>query len=176
MKRFFLLWLLILCGQLFSQSYYNYNVQVIEDEFEDYKIIRMYGNYLPDSKWLPTNSLLFNAQKFTDENNNHKYQFFVEWLDDEWLFIDEGETLILLIDGERVRCKGYGSHKNRQTLEGGAIRETAVFEASIELFNRIANAKVVKIKLVGQSKDIIRELDEDNIENYRKFVEELTKG
>jgi hypothetical protein len=165
----------MLCGGLSAQSYYSYNTQVIEDEFDGYKIVRMNGNYIPDSKWLPTNSLFFNAQRFTAKNNNHKYQFFIEWWANEWLFVDEGEKLVLLIDGERVGCTGYGSVKNREMIQGGAVKETVVFEASLDLFAKIASAKKVKIKLVGNSFDIIRELEEEHIENYRLFVEELTK-
>lgn len=173
-KLLFISVILSMYAHLYAQSYNTYNVEKTKDEFDGFTIERMYGNYIPDSGWFPSNSLMFNAQRFTDKDGKQKYQFYVEWNDSEWLFIEEGEKLVLLIDGERISCNGYGSRDHRKTIIGSAIQETAIFDASLDIFKKIGNAKSVKLKLVGASKDIVRELDEEHIENYKKFVEELT--
>ena len=174
MKTHLLLLALIISSSIISaQSYNAFSIEKTKDEFDGYTIERMHGNYIPDSGLFPTNSLMFNAQRFTDKNGKQSYQFYIEWNDGEWLFINEGESLILLIDGERIGCNGYGSKDHRETITGSAIRETAVFESNLETFRKIANAKIVKLKLVGASKNIVRELNEEHIGNYKKFVEEL---
>lgn len=174
MKIFFVC-LFFVSFMMQAQSYNKYSVEKTTDEFDGFTIERMYGNYIPDSGLFPTNSLMFNAQRFTDKEGKQKYQFYIEWNDSEWLFINEGEKLILLIDGERLACIGYGSSNYRKTIAGSAIQEITVFDTDLETLNKIANAKTVKLKFVGASKDIVRELDKEHIENYKKFCEALRK-
>ncbi|MGK9477902.1 hypothetical protein [Melioribacter sp. OK-6-Me] len=169
---------IIICACASIGSYYTYGVDTIEDEFDGYKIIRMHGNYLPDNAIIPTSSLLFNPQIFIDRDGNKKYQFYAEYTDKDWLFIREGASLILLIDGDRVELNGYGSNNHREVVEGytgPVIKEIAIYEASKELFEKISNAKVVKLKIRGAARSIERELSSKHINNIMMFVRDYVK-
>ena len=158
-----------------ATPYNTYKVEIINDEFDGYKIERMYGNYLADDPVLPSLSVMFNAQRFTDKDGLVTYQLHVEYNGSDWLFIDPGETLVLLIDGERVGLIGYGSENHREVISGMSVgvRETSIFDADKFVLKQIANAKSVKLKLTGRSRNIQLELTKEHIDNYKKFVEYL---
>ena len=178
MKKVLLLTALIIITGCATLNYYKYNIEHIEDEFDGYVIDRMHGNYIPGGGAIPTNSLLFNAQRFINKEGDKHYHFYVQYHDIEWLFINEGEKLVLLVDGERVGFTGKGSFSHREVLQGyasTAVKETALFGTTPEALVKIANAKSVKIKLIGTTRDIQRELSQEHITNFKKFVDEYVE-
>jgi hypothetical protein len=164
-----LLTLFISCGTL---NYYNYSIEHVKDEFDGFSIDRMNGNYI-DDEMTYSYSLWLNAQKYVSKEGKPTYSLIVEYWGTEWLFINEGETLILLLDGERIGLGGHGS-SNFRDVEAGqygvASKEKAWYDLSGETLKKIAASKSVKMKIIGQSNSITRELSEKNIGNFKKFV------
>ena len=87
----------------------------------------------------------------------------------DWLFLEPGESLILLADGERVGLSGEGSVDHRSTHAGG-VSESASFAVPPELLVKIAGAKEVKVKLQGSSGSIQRRFGKENLKIFGEFV------
>ncbi len=174
MKKHFAFFIIII--SLFfgcASSYNSYGVDTIKDEFDGYTIKRMHGNIIFDNSFLPNNIVCFNPQSFTDIKGNINYQLYIEYSGKEWLFIEPGETLVLLVNGKRIGLNGYGSRDHRIVLDNHPemkVREIVVFEATKEILKNIANANTVKFKLVGASRDVQMELTSEQINNFLKFV------
>jgi len=157
-----------------TTSYYNYNIYHLADEFDGYTIDRMSGNYIKDSDLLNLkNSVWLNAQRYISKDGQRTYSFIVQLWDTDWIFINEGETLVLLIDGTRYGFSGKGSIKHREVttgIQGAVIKESAWYDASVDILQKLSNAKAVKMKIVGATRNVTRELSSENINNFKRFV------
>lgn len=155
-------------------NYYNYNIEHLSDEFDGYTIDRMTGNYIKDSDVLNTkNSVWLNAQRYLSKDGQKMYSLIVQYWDSDWLFINEGESLVLLIDATRYGFSGKGSIEHRDVTTGmqsAVIKESAWYDVDPEILQKISDAKIVKMKIVGATRDVTRELSPDNISNFKKFV------
>jgi len=101
------------------------------------------------------------------------YSLIVRYVSKDWLFIEDGESLVLLIDGERVGFTGSGSSSNRMVLTGGYVFEESFYFVSADDIRRIAQAKSVSVKIVGSSGYIKREFSEKNLQRFREFVYQI---
>jgi hypothetical protein len=151
-----------------------YHVQTIRDDFEGYTIYRMKGNMLSGSAFLGASIWLHCQKVITDKGDNY-YYLIVEYGSDDWLFIEDGESLILLVDGKRIAYNGDGSRKNRDVISAGLVKETAFYEVEIDDIKTIAYAKVVRVKIIGSSYLVERYFSQENILNFRKFYLEYSK-
>ncbi len=170
--------LLILCLVLFTTGCAGSMclIQTRYDEFEGYTIVRMSNNSLSGSGlYIDTGIVNLNVQKFISKEGRESYSLIVEYVDYSdyatWLFIRSGESLVLLIDGKRIGFTGEGSWNDRDVLYGGSIVETAWYAVSPEIIRMVANAKEVKVKLVGDKGFVQRHFNQTNFSNFKKFVE-----
>lgn len=162
-----------------TMNYYSYNIEHLDDEFDGYTLDGMAGNYVKDDGVLNIkNSVWLNAQRFISKDGRKIYSLIVQYWDTDWLFINEGETLVLLIDGIRFGFSGEGSSRHRDVatgMQGAAIEETAWYDVTTDTLQKISEAKVVKMKIVGSTRDVTRELSSENINNIKRFVKEFVK-
>lgn len=86
-----------------------------------------------------------------------------------WTFIEDGESLLFLVDGERVALSGDGSAGHRD-VAGGNCFETAVYVTDAAFLHRLANAKEVEVRVSGSERNIDRKFSETNTKNFQEFV------
>ncbi len=146
-------------------------VKTIKDDFDNYVINRMQGNKV-NAKGIRI--LELNAQKY-QKNKLINYSLMVRLVDGDWLFIRRGESLVFLVDGERIGLTGKGSSKHREVLSG-TIVEKAWYTITPEQLKKIAFANSVKGKLTGSQYFTELSLSEDNIKNFRSFYLEFVEG
>lgn len=151
-------------------------IQTRYDEFEGYTVVRMVNNDLGGrGLYLDTGFVYLNVQKLVSKEGRVSYCLIAEYTDfsdcASWLFIESGESLVLLVDGKRVGLTGDGSWNNRNVLYGGSISETAWYPINPEIIRMISNAKEVKVKLIGSNSFVQRYFTQTNFNNFRKFVE-----
>jgi hypothetical protein len=87
-----------------------------------------------------------------------------------WCFIESGDSLRLLIDGERVVLSGNGSHGDREVSGGGAVMEVAAYPVEPDLLRKIASAKEVRVQIDGSRQKLERHFSEKNLQQVREFV------
>lgn len=134
----------------------------------------MEANLLTKDGSLYAPMIWLNAQILIDNNQDTSFSFILQTFQEDWLFIQEGESLILLIDGVR-----YGF-----TLKGDVIREvflsrtqeTAIYSIEYEIIKKIAYAKEVKVKVVGEHNSAKAYFSEANFNNYRDFINKYILG
>jgi len=85
-----------------------------------------------------------------------------------YLEIGPGRSLTLTCDGEEIAFNGIGSLSNDR--DGKAIFEHARYETTSAELEKIAQAKMVSLKLRGRNGVIRRELSPENIERFRQFM------
>ena len=168
MQKLILLCLVLLLIPVFYNcSTIFYRVEIIHDEFDDYTIYKMQGNLLSGGNF--TGSVIaLNIQKFINKENEISYQLVVIYVHSNWLFIKKNESLILLIDGERIGFSGEGSSTHREVLST-LVREIAYYEITKENLIKLINAKEIKVKIIGDQYYVERYFSEDNFNNFKNF-------
>lgn len=131
-----------------------YQVKTKHDEFDGYTLVFTVGNKLNFVNYC-SRRIELNLYKHIDKAKNVTYCFAVVYRGDKWLFIEPGESLIFLIDGEKVSFAGAGSNSKTQFLKfndfGDAkITEIAYYACDMPDIKKIKDAKSVKIKVAGQ--------------------------
>lgn len=163
------IFLTVYLSSLACSSGFNYKVTTHHDQFEDVTIIQMRNNLLAGWNMISdANSVYLNAIKYEKENEV-RYSFLVEYRGSNWLFIGEGETLILLIDGESIAVNGRGSSHHREIGSGPTISERAYYDLPLDLFIKMARAKEIKVKIKGLSYYIERHFSQINLNRWKKF-------
>jgi len=100
------------------------------------------------------------------------YQLRVVYVADDWLFIESGESLVLLVDGTRMGFTGSGSFQHREVLGNASIREHAYYDVTKSQLRAIANAEEIKVRVRGSPYDADRCFTKINIQNFGRFIAE----
>jgi hypothetical protein len=172
--KYFLLIIIIiqLFGCITPRSFVpEYCVRTISDEFEGHTINQMEWNLL-GARDVSSKGLIFlNVQKYT-KGVDTLYSLVILYIADDWLFIRDGESLVLLADGERIGFTGKGSSSNRNVSKGGSVTENAHYKITEQQLINIIGANEIKVKIVGTQYYAQRFFTEENIKNFRLFVQE----
>jgi len=87
------------------------------------------------------------------------------------MFIDQGESLIFLLDGQAAPFKGLGSAPGRRdVVYGSDVQEIALYDMTLADLKRIAAATVVRYRVVGSSKNAEGSFSPANLATLRNFV------
>lgn len=180
---------------LFQYCSSSYSVTSQYDKFEDIKLFSMEGNKLGvkglsaslakaavSSLGGKTMDIYLNAQKFSKKGVESfrlqvSYKGAIElgvWLN------TNGESLVLLVDGNRMGFKFMGEPKSPD-IESDMknlryiYSETLIYPITLEQLKIISYAKIVEVKLSGQSQYYQTVFDDDNFENLKQFLSEHAK-
>lgn len=176
MRRLFLLLSFILF--VYSCTYGPY-ITTLGDEFSDSHEIAVLNNYVDilnqtdvleqvlvgtGNKHLKVNCT-YNPDKNSDE-----ITLVVEYWGSDWIFIRGGESLILIIDGEKINLSGTGSDNFRDIgKDGSNVKEFSFYQISKDLFKKITYANEVKLKVIGDKGNILAKFNENNFNIYKNF-------
>ena len=149
----------------------RYHVETIEDKFDGHVIDRMGLNSIVGTP------LSLNAQRYADKKGTVQYSLIVSYVQrEQWLFIEPGETLVFLVDGERlglVTRNGSRDHREVKAIMGTVLdTERAWYDITLEDLRRVANAGEVLLKLQGRARWIEARLTPGNLANLKRFLEE----
>jgi hypothetical protein len=156
-------------------------VQEIRDDFRGTTVYRMWGNTLSGGGNIltglePTASIDvdLNAQKAIPASAaNPSYSLVVEYRAPDWLFIKDGQSLSMIIDGEPLHFRGDGSMQNREVGRvgyRGGVTERAFYQVTPEQLRRIASATTIRVRVDGDSRYVERTMSPEIIANFHKFV------
>ena len=164
-----------------------YKTHRIHDQLNDHTIYRMTGNKLKGTSISPKTSVELNLEwswykgKLGDPERkivadsicpSCRFSLIVRITDEDWLSIEEGESLVLLIDKERFTFSGNGSSEHRSVMTG-YIEEIAWYDIDEEMLNVIISARKMKVKVIGAQSFIEGELSGSNSSNFRRFWDEF---
>lgn len=96
---------------------------------------------------------------------------------DQWMFIEGGESLVLLVDGEKFPLYSKkGSRGDRDVISGRNLKEVASYLANPDLLRKIASAKAVSLRLYGKKYALQRRFGPEHVEAFRKYVINVIDG
>ncbi len=157
-------------------------VEIIEDKFDNHVIYRKDFIALGGNSGFLSHSAISHVrlalQKFV-KSDIIVYHLIVRYGGENWLFIPSGESLVMLIDGERKGFSGDGSERHREVVPvygaGVVVIEKAWYEISPDDLIKIANAREVKVKITGGTYFLERYFTEENFEYFVRFVKDYVK-
>lgn len=178
-KIFILIIIFAIIGCISFVGVARYTVQPKTDSFENSVTYYMKGNCLIDWTAMGCNNkelngIYLNAFKKVDKSNNQNTYGIIATYDggSGWFFIERGESLIFLADGERIGLTGEGSWPYREVGYAGHITEKAYYIVTPEQFRKIALAKNIQVRIIGSKSYFDLEFNESNIESFYKFYNE----
>lgn len=175
MKKLLLMFALVVIVGC-SVTEVTYHAKLEKDEFDGWEKVTTCCNFLPASTGKDKTifdgeaTISIDPMRFTSKTGNIIYSIKVHYGSKSWIFIESGESLIFLIDSERVSLTGEGSLRNRDVVYAGVIHETAYYDVDRSFLEKIANAKTVKMKLIGSRYYTERPFKPENQNNFKKFL------
>jgi hypothetical protein len=147
----------------------RYHVSRAADPFAGVTTRRMHGNVLgggdAGGDWVA-----LNVEETRPAADTPRYALLVDYRTrGEWLQVRPGESLLLLVDGERVALTGAGSARARKETRAARM-EAARYPASAALVTRMARAQEVRVRLVGRRYHVDRTLTRANRARIARFL------
>ncbi|MFC1627542.1 hypothetical protein ACFL3H_00340 [Gemmatimonadota bacterium] len=150
------------------------SIEMVRDDFHGTQRTKMILNELDGGgHW--ASALFLNPQLLEVEGSSPVYLIHLRYVGDDWLFIEEGESLGLIIDGERVFLSGNGSNDTREVkslMDYVAVQEEEYYTVSPDFIRRLATADSVRARIDGSSSFIERHFGPVNFANLQRFVQE----
>lgn len=172
------IWLLI---GIWGSAAWGAKIKTIHDEFEGTTkntMSRTPGALLGcmPIKLFGKNEIILmymRAQRLKDENGKTTYSLMIECQAKQWFLIKSGESLILLIDGKRLKLSSEGgtSREDAGTV-GSTHYETAWYDVKYWDLKKIANANEVKVKVIGKNFSQTACFKKRNFKLFKLFVTE----
>jgi len=147
-----------------------YYVVSHKDEFEGWTADALMENKLGGSSPSEKVELTIMRTRATDKTP-FKYSLNVHYLGDDWVFIEEGKSLLLLLDGKKMTFTGAGSKRSRR-VGSGYVSESSIYGAEYDSLLLISSAKEVKVRVVGGEKNLDRFFSQQNFQILKRFLTE----
>ena len=170
----------------------HYDVAVKDDEFEGTACAILQGNYIEQeadakndiiNKYWGLRVSIIAINNYKEHKKNFDFQIIIMCVGDvEHPNIKSGKSLLLLIDDKKDTLTtdlpgllGILSNKNRVTIhdDDESHIEMANYAVTPQLLQRIAYAKSVKLKILGQNTDVYSSCKVININNIRRFYNDF---
>jgi hypothetical protein len=148
----------------------TYKIDDMTDQIDGYRSIQLIENHLKAN-------VEFNAEKFIARDGNVYYSIVLVVVSYNGLFIEEEESLVLLIDGTTIGFSGDGSEYYYRDVwrDLEMIVETAFYDVTPEQLKKIANAKDIYIKIKGSAFSVKRKFIPENFANLKRFIAEYVE-
>lgn len=140
---------------------------IFTDEETNAHFVRMHGNRL-------TGGLEFvalNTQRF-EKRGHISYSLFIEYQGLSYINIDSGESLVIIIDGQRNGFEGKGSESHRYMVLPTLVHEVAYYhDVEPDFIRKLAHAKKIEIEVHGSTYVLNRHFEEKNISRMKYFYD-----
>ena len=140
---------------LIVATFYSCNIPIYSfkstyDKFDNVKKFQIQANCLGqrNTGFIGSHDTELNAICIA-KDSTVIYFLEVNYNSGSWLFIDEGESLVMLIDGKRLGFSGKGSIGHRN-IYNESIQEFAYYEITKPQFEQIIAGNKIELKLTGQ--------------------------
>ena len=90
-----------------------------------------------------------------------------------WVFISEGASLKLKVDGKIISISGPGSLRERHFASDAVVLEEAEYPISNQQLKKIGSASNIQFRLIGDNRSITGTFTGDMLENIRLFSEDV---
>ena len=158
------------CGGVF----WPYSVKPFADEFAGTRGVAMRNNEIPGPA-LENGRLFIDVLRVDRDSLPPQFTLQVRYIAPDWMFVERGESLVFLADGDRIRLSGDGSAASREVSSAGGIvtvYEQATYVVEPQALVRIGSANEVRLRLSGRSRTLERTLSPENRARFREFIQQ----
>lgn len=93
---------------------------------------------------------------------------------ENWIFINEGESLVLSLDGKMMPLTTlYGSWNNRSVKYAGRVREEAHYKFTPENLHELNKASVVTLRVYGREFTLERQISDKQKHHLQLFEDKF---
>src|SRR3954469_11679906 len=135
----------------------------------------MSENMLEHPQNPPREVVWLNASRVFKNYRKREFTYYLEvsYMTREetgWLNISGGGGSPLIADGQEMRFSGSGSYNQRKKNKDGYVTESALFPATRDQIQKIANAKQVKVRIRGDNGLVERDFAPANFKRFKEFL------
>jgi len=167
MKKSFL-FLLIILTILVTGCGIDYKIVKDHDQFENRDKIYMKFNMLASYKSNDSN-YFFDLYKSVAPDKAENYFILIRYIGKDWAFIKKGESLVLLVDGQKVAFSGDGSGAGRTITSAGVVSEVAAYQIDKREIASLCAAKKIDVRIYGDNYTSDCYFLPDNFERLNQF-------
>ena len=88
-----------------------------------------------------------------------------------WLFIKNGESLVLKVDGVPMPLSGPGSIANREVIYSDLVAEEAYYDLTADQLAKLAGAQVIEYRVYGDKAYIQGKFSDKNMAELKFFAQ-----
>lgn len=108
------------------------------------------------------------------DDAGRRFYLAAQWLGDDWIFIKDGQSLDLLVDGDRMSLTGSVTTQDVDLCSSGGcnVDERANYSVTADQLRAISVASQVIMRLQGRRGYVERTFTAANMNVFRSFVAE----
>ena len=163
-----------------SEELYAGKIKITENKFVDMKttIFDEDNAILNGGKSHYGNFMIVKSEDIKANSTSYFLRF--NYFSKQWLFINKGESLILLLNGKDrlsfTSDQGSEGQRNMQSnYLNAVITESANYSVSLDMIKQIFYSDSIEFYITGNAGTISGKFSQENILNYRRFIEEYLK-
>ncbi|UCG52841.1 MAG: hypothetical protein JSW58_04610 [Candidatus Latescibacterota bacterium] len=103
------------------------------------------------------------------------YDLMLKYIGVDWLNMETGRSLELVIDGRSRILSGEGKVSREKDPSGEFVTESLDYSVSRDFLIRLAEAESVSVVITGHEGEVKGYFNEDNLANVRRFVHEFVR-
>ncbi|MEJ2722989.1 MAG: hypothetical protein P8181_17910, partial [bacterium] len=127
------------------------------------------GNYVVERR------LFLNLRRITAPDGKASYEFMVEYSGKDWLKIEKGRSLELVVDGRSTLFSAVGEVGREMDPSGEWFTEWLDYPVDRDFLFRIATAQTIEVIVNGHEGEVRGFFDGDNFKAIRRFVAEYVE-
>ncbi len=124
-------------------------------------------------------SLSLDVERVRDDKNQATYYLQLSYIDNNYIYIQKGKSLILSLDqSEKLVFKGEGSKNYRKQMDYGEkkkVIERAGYEITPEKIHKISLAQEVEVEIKGRDTTLFRKFSPTTLKKYQEFIKQYYK-
>jgi len=148
------------------------HVRTSRDEVEGTENLYLYNEDLGCVTGFYSPNLKVTVDATLDRSGTRTYDLEVTYENQDWIFIAPGESLVLSVDGTKMVFSGEGSVNLRSKVLDTLVSEQAWYHVTVNQLRDIANAKDVKVKIIGEKGFTQGCFTTRSLECFREFLVE----
>lgn len=164
---------ILLCATLASSGAQAQTIYENKDSFQGttHFFTKQRSAHLEGGSFMSMRYVNFSFHLFSPSGNNiDPYVLLVSTTTPNWIFIEAGQSLILKLDGtEMLPLSGDGSAQSRTIGSSDRLEEEAVYHLTTEQLGRIAQAKKLEFRIIGQNSVITGSWGRDALADAAAF-------
>ena len=123
---FFLISLCFLgCAHAIHNVYMKYDITSEYDEYNGLRTTKMNNNLI--GNFSANKRIYLDAERLDFDTGETIFRILITYVGKDWIFIKKGNSLIFLIDKDKLTLNGNGSSANRDVISGGTVIERDIY-------------------------------------------------